>query len=37
MGVTLEKQYVVLISIIDIGGEGTKKEILDNIYMKRNI
>lgn len=34
MGVTLEKEYAVLISIIDIGGEGTKKKVLDNIHKK---
>lgn len=37
MGITIEKEYVVLASIVDIGGQGTKKEVLDNIYNKKYI
>lgn len=37
MGITVEKEYVVLISIVDIGGEGTKKQVLDNINEKKYI
>lgn len=35
MGITLEKEYVVLISIVDIGGKGSKREVLDNINEKK--
>lgn len=34
MGVTLEKEYTVLISIMDIGGEGTKGDVLNSIDRK---
>ncbi|MCZ7399758.1 MAG: hypothetical protein O8C62_08820 [Candidatus Methanoperedens sp.] len=29
-----EKSLAILLSVIDIGGYGTKKEVLDNIYEK---
>lgn len=31
MGITKEKEYLVLISIVDVGEQGTKKIVLDNI------
>ncbi len=37
MGVTIEKEYVVLISIIDVGGQGSKKQVLDNIDENKYI
>lgn len=34
MGITLDREYAVLISITDINGEGSKKDVLDNIQEK---
>ena len=34
MGITKEKEFILLLSILDLGGEGTKKEVLDNIEQR---
>ena len=30
-----ERRFIVLLSIFEIGGEGTKKKVLDNISIKK--
>lgn len=37
LGITKEKQYIILMSIFDIGGNGTKKDVLDNISNNKYI
>ena len=39
MGITLEiqKRLAVLVSIVDLGGNGTKKDVLDNLRDKNYI